>query len=34
VTYYGVVSSGANPSPAAPTTPNGATGAPAGGDEK
>jgi hypothetical protein len=30
VTYYGVVSSGGNPSPAAPAQP----GAPAGGDEK
>jgi hypothetical protein len=34
VTYYGVVSAGGNPAPTAPTTPNGATGAPAGGDEK
>ena len=34
VTYYGVVSAGGNPSPAAPAVPNGATGAPASGDEK
>ncbi len=34
VTYYGVVSAGGNPSPAAPSTPHGAAGAPAGGDEK
>ncbi len=34
VTYYGVVSSGGNPSPAAPAAPSGATSAPARGDEK
>ena len=34
VTYYGVVSSGGNPSPAAAAPPAGATGAPASGDEK
>jgi hypothetical protein len=34
VTYYGVVSSGGNASPAAPASPSGATGAPSRGDEK
>ena len=34
VTYYGAVSSGVNPSPAAAAAPNGATSAPARGDEK
>ena len=34
VTYYGVVSSGGNASPASPATPTGATGVPASDDEK
>jgi hypothetical protein len=34
VTYYGVVSSGGNPSAAAPATADGAASAPARGDEK
>ena len=34
VTYYGVVSSGGNASPAAPASPAGDPGAPARGDEK
>ena len=34
VTYYGVVSSGGNASPAAAASPNGASGAPTRGDEK
>jgi hypothetical protein len=34
VTYYGVVSSGGNASPAAPASPNGASNAASRGDEK
>jgi len=34
VTYYGVVSTGGNPSPAAPAPPGGSAAAPARGDEK